>query len=161
MMTADGRGGLDTLRVSVGSNTYVVDNVTQLDITRNDAGVDTVRACTSCSLGPQQENLALLGTKDLAGTGDSLANRLIGNNGANILNGAAGDDFLDGDDGHVTLHGGSGNDTYYVDNGDETDPKVSHPGYDRLLAKYGYVFCPRGNCTVCRLQTPVTIVRGL
>ena len=108
-----------------------------------------------------QENLALLGTKDLAGTGNSLANRLIGNNGANILNGAAGDDFLDGDDGHDKLRGGSGNDTYYVDNGDEIAPKASHPGYDRLLAKYSYVFCLGKNCTVCRLQTPITIVRGL
>src|SRR5205085_1550491 len=46
-------------------------------------------------------------SKSIKGTGNELANMLIGNSGANALDGGAGAD---------TMSGGAGNDTYIVDN---------------------------------------------
>jgi tricorn protease-like protein len=91
----------------------------------DDKGVDTVHSSLSYTLPAAVENLTLTGTGDLNGTGNSLANLLIGNHGANNLTGGAGndtlgggtgDDTLDGGAGADSLAGGTGNDTYLVDN---------------------------------------------
>ncbi|MFG1379929.1 calcium-binding protein, partial [Xanthobacter autotrophicus ATCC 700551] len=56
------------------------------------------------------ENLTLTGTSAINGTGNALANVLVGNEGANTLAGNDGDDTLRGNGGNDTLVGGSGTD---------------------------------------------------
>jgi Ca2+-binding RTX toxin-like protein len=78
------------------------------------AGIDTVRAALSYTLGANTENLTLLGSAAINGTGNGLANTITGNGAANILNGGLGNDTLDGGLGADTLIGGAGNDTYVI-----------------------------------------------
>lgn len=73
-------------------------------------GTDTVRSSVSYTLAVNEENLVQLGTNNLNGAGNALANQLIGNTGNNRLNGKAGADTLSGLDGIDTLIGGDGND---------------------------------------------------
>ena len=54
--------------------------------------------------------LSLIGTANLNGTGNALANRLDGNAGANTLNGGDGNDQLYGYAGNDTMLGGGGAD---------------------------------------------------
>ena len=58
---------------------------------------------------------APVGSANLTGTGNALANTLIGNTGNNVLDGGAGNDVLIGGLGADTLIGGAGNDGYQVD----------------------------------------------
>lgn len=58
------------------------------------------------------ENLTLSGTAIINGTGNGLANVLIGNNTSNQLTGGAGNDTLDGKLGTNKLIGGLGNDFF-------------------------------------------------
>jgi Ca2+-binding RTX toxin-like protein len=76
------------------------------------AGTDTVNSTATFTLGANVENLTLTGSADINGTGNGLANVIIGNTGANVLSGAAGNDTLDGGLGNDTLSGGTGNDMF-------------------------------------------------
>ncbi|KQT10531.1 hypothetical protein ASG40_20115 [Methylobacterium sp. Leaf399] len=89
----NGLVGADTMSGGAGSDTYYVDNVSDRAIEATGAGTDLVYAAVSYSLaGSDLENLTLTGTGNLNGTGNSLANVIIGNDGANILTGGAGAD---------------------------------------------------------------------
>lgn len=66
-------------------------------------GYDVVNAAITYVLADNVEELNLLGTQALAGTGNAQDNRITGNAAANVLHGMAGND---------TLAGGAGNDTY-------------------------------------------------
>ncbi|WP_304608561.1 calcium-binding protein [Inquilinus sp. Marseille-Q2685] len=120
----DGGAGADTMIGYVGNDTYVVDNagdVVDESLTGSN-GVDMVRSTIGFSLASTTavrgavENLALLGSANLSGTGNSLGNLLAGNGGANTLSGLAGNDILRGEAGADTLIGGAGIDTasYYT-----------------------------------------------
>ena len=105
----DGGLGNDQMNGGTGSDQYVVDSA--LDIVFEsegyDSGNDTVSASINYVLAANVENLVLVGTSGLSGTGNVLANVLTGNAVANVLDGAAGID---------TLIGSLGDDTYVVDN---------------------------------------------
>ncbi len=73
-------------------------------------GADSVEAAISYTLPVNVENLTLLGTADIDGIGNGLANVLAGNVGANHLFGGAGDDALFGAPGNDLLDGGDGAD---------------------------------------------------
>ncbi len=90
-----------------GDDTYVVDNAGDVVTEGANQGTDTVEAWLDWTLGANLEQLRLMGTADLAGTGNALNNALFGNAGNNVLNGGAGAD---------TMTGGLGDDTYIVDN---------------------------------------------
>ncbi|OWJ61998.1 calcium-binding protein [Inquilinus limosus] len=114
----DGGAGADTMIGFKGNDTYVVDNtgdVVDESFTGSD-GVDTVRSSISFSLANTTavhgavEALTLLGAANLSGTGNALANQLLGNSGANALSGLAGNDVLQGGAGADRLDGGDGND---------------------------------------------------
>ncbi len=108
----NGGSGVDTLVGSTGSDTYVVDSTSDVI---QETGVDTsdsVRSWVDWTLGDNLENLVLLGTKNLNGSGNSLNNTLTGNGGNNTLSSSDGNDLLDGASGNDTLTGGSGADTF-------------------------------------------------
>ena len=73
---------------------------------------DIIFSTITLTLGANVENLALTGAANLDGTGNGLANFLLGNRGDNVLMGLAGDDGLDGGLGNDTLVGGAGADIF-------------------------------------------------
>ncbi|MBH0181393.1 MAG: hypothetical protein HP490_06890 [Nitrospira sp.] len=98
--TLDGGLGIDTLMGGSGNDAYVVDALGDVVTEQSSQGTDTVQSSTTYILGPNVENLTLVGTSAINGTGNSLANMLTGNSAANVLS------------------GGTGNDTYIVGAGD-------------------------------------------
>jgi len=125
----DGGLGADTLQGGTDDDTYVVDNSGDVVTEAIAAGNDTVRASVSHALAANVENLVLTGSGDLNGTGNALANSLIGTAGNNVLDGGAGAD---------TLQGGAGNDTYVVDNAGDAVVEQADEGVDTVLASVSH-----------------------
>ncbi|MCU0074582.1 calcium-binding protein, partial [Pseudomonas koreensis] len=98
--------GADGMAGGMGNDTYYVDNVGDFIVEGVNAGVDTVMASITYTLGANLENLTLTGTDNIKAFGNDGNNVLIGNDGNNTLVGGAGLD---------TLIGGLGNDIYNVD----------------------------------------------
>ena len=119
----DGGAGVDTMTGGAGDDIYIVDAAGEQVLEALNEGIDTIRSSVSLSLSSNVENLVLLGTADLAGTGNSIANTLTGNAGANRLEGGAGVD---------TLIGGAGNDTYVVDTATDTITELASGGTDSV-----------------------------
>ena len=95
----------------VGDDIYIVDNAGDMVSEHAGEGIDGVRKRGRLHAGADVEKLILTGSGDVDGTGNVLANILIGNVGNNRLDGGVGAD---------TMSGGLGGDTYVVDNfGDE------------------------------------------
>ena len=102
--------GADLLMGGLGNDTYIVDNIRD-SVTENlNEGNDLVQSTVNTTLTNNVENLILLGTANLYGTGNNLDNTLTGNSGANLLKGVNGNDTLLGGGGNDTLIGGLGND---------------------------------------------------
>ena len=80
-------------------------------------GTDTVESTITYTLAANFENLTLLGTNAINGTGNGAANVLVGNAGVNALT------------------GGAGNDTYYVSTGDTI---TDSSGTDTVYADITY-----------------------
>lgn len=93
-------------------------------------GTDLVRSLATFNLatnGANVENLTLIGSDHVSGTGNSLNNVLTGNIGNNSLIGGAGNDTLNGAEGSDTLIGGAGND-YYILNSETDDTTIELAG---------------------------------
>ncbi|MBK6659973.1 MAG: hypothetical protein IPG43_18300 [Proteobacteria bacterium] len=119
----DGRAGNDTLKGGEGDDTFYVDAHGDSVVEGVDEGHDTVRTALDGYVLPANvEDLELSGVRNLAATGNELANHISGNAGANHLAGGDGDDTLDGGAGADLMQGGPGNDVYFVDHaGDVID----------------------------------------
>lgn len=114
----DGGSGADTLIGGEGLDIYVVD--TTLDVIHesyvpyfeNDPRPrDQVQSHVSWILRDHLEDLKLLGSGTINGTGNKLSNTIIGNARNNILTGEGGADTLEGGLGNDLIEGGAGNDT--------------------------------------------------
>ena len=137
--TLNGRAGADTLIGHIGNDTYVVDDVADIEIENAGEGTDTVHSTVSYTLGANLENLTLLGTVAINGTGNELNNLLTGNAAANILSGGAGNDTLNGAAGADALVGGAGDDTYTVDNVGDTIVELADDGLDSVNSTASYM----------------------
>ncbi|MDO9103421.1 MAG: DUF2974 domain-containing protein [Methylovulum sp.] len=92
----DGGIGDDIMIGLNGDDTYIVDSAGDVVTENRNEGTDTVKSSVGYVLGDNLENLVLLGTAALSGTGNGLNNSLSGNSGANTLDGGDGADTLDG-----------------------------------------------------------------
>ena len=141
----DGGRGADRMEGGRGDDVYIVDNGADKVIERASEGTDTVHSTIDYSLPTNVERLTLLGSADIKGTGNALANVLRGNGGDNVLSGREGDDdllggsgndVLSGDAGNDDLLGGSGNDVLSGDAGN--DDLSGGAGNDVLLPGHGH-----------------------
>jgi serralysin len=100
----EGEAGVDTYNGGAGNDTYVLGAETGESIA-DSSGTDTITSTISRSLAgyPAVENLMLLGSGAINGTGNALANVITGNGAANRLDGGIGID---------TLTGGAGPDSF-------------------------------------------------
>lgn len=144
----NGSTGVDRLVGGEGDDLYIVD--TALDVVVEQAGVNTgydrVRASGTYTLSDNVEYLQLMGTNSINGTGNGLANELIGNDGNNILEGRDGADIIRGGGGSDQLNGGAdadelagggGNDTYMID-AEDTLMEVANEGTDTVIASFSH-----------------------
>jgi len=98
-MAIDGRAGNDTMAGGLGNDTYFVDSTGDKVIENPGQGVDAIRASVTYSLQANVKNLTLTGISAINGSGNALANSLVGNSANNTLAGLGGADALDGGDG--------------------------------------------------------------
>src|SRR5206468_1455679 len=117
--------GVDTLTGGTGNDTYVVNSTSDVIVENASEGTDTVQSSVSWTLGANIETLALTGSSNLNGTGNSAVNVLTGNSGNNTLDGGAAAD---------TLIGSTGNDTYVVDNSGDVVTENASEGTDTVLS---------------------------
>jgi Ca2+-binding RTX toxin-like protein len=107
--TLDGGVGNDQLIGGAGDDLIIPG--TGSNVIDGGAGIDTVQSSSSYAINGTVENLVLIGSTNINGTGNSLANTITGNAGANILKGVQGNDTLNGLAGADKLNGGGGMDT--------------------------------------------------
>jgi len=136
--TLDGGVGADTLVGGIGNDLYIVDNTLDVLVENGGEGIDSVRANASYILANYFENLTLVGSDSINGTGNDFANTILGNNANNILTGLGGNDTLDGGIGADTLSGGIGDDTYFVDNSGDVIVENLNGGIDTVNASINY-----------------------
>lgn len=120
--------GTDTMTGGAGNDRYVVDAAPDSVIEAAAGGTDTVLAYAGYTLAANVENLILKGGAR-SGTGNALANILIGTIGADTLDGAAGAD---------SMVGGAGNDSYYVDNAADRAMELAGGGSDTVFSSVSY-----------------------
>ena len=96
----DGGAGTDTMIGGFGNDTYIVDNPGDVVVENANEGSDTAQSSVTYTLAANVENLVLIGTGSIDGTGNTQGNVLTGNSANNTLDGGAGAD---------TLLGGTGN----------------------------------------------------
>jgi len=130
----------DVMMGGAGNDLYFVDNVD--DATIEDAGEgdnDQVMSTISWTLDDNVEMLQLTGGSNpmdgnLSGTGNALANTLVGNGFDNTLDGKGGADLM---------FGGFGNDTYIVNNaGDQVIEAGAAEGFDTVLSSVSRTLGP-------------------
>ena len=122
-----GGTGSDTLIGGAGNDTYVTSGSDVITENAN-GGVDTIESSATYTLGGNVENLTLIGTTSLDGTGNTLNNVMTGNSGNNVLSGGTGAD---------TLVGGAGNDTYVTD-GSDTITEAANAGTDTVQSSVAH-----------------------
>ncbi|WP_071189238.1 bluetail domain-containing putative surface protein [Trichormus sp. NMC-1] len=110
----NGGAGVDTLIGGLGNDTYIVDSTTDTITENAGQGTDTIQSSVTFSIATLTniENLTLVGTAAINGTGNAGNNVITGNAANNILNGGAGNDLLTGGTGKDTLTGGLGIDRF-------------------------------------------------
>lgn len=143
----DGGTGNDSMVGGLGDDHYYVDSASDSVIEASAGGNDTVSSSISYTLGAEVENLTLIGSAAINGTGNLLANVIQGNAGANSLYGGDGNDTIFGGEGNDTLTGGlgddfmvggRGNDSYVLDSAGDIVVEAADEGTDTVSAAFSY-----------------------
>ncbi|ESQ74096.1 tail fiber protein [Asticcacaulis sp. AC402] len=116
----DGAANNDTMNGGMGDDTYVISNVGDVINENASEGTDTVESAITFTLSDVLENLTLIGTADINGTGN------------------AGNDILTGNTGINTLTGKAGNDTYNVQNTGDNVVEAANEGTDLINSTVTY-----------------------
>ncbi|HKX58842.1 MAG TPA: hypothetical protein VJN00_05690 [Steroidobacteraceae bacterium] len=125
----NGKGGADTMMGLGGNDTYFVAQPDDEVLEAVGDGTDTVRSSISFQIPQDVENLTLLGSAAIDGTGNGLDNRLTGNSADNVLSGRAGADRMFGLD---------GDDTYVVDDAGDDVNEATNDGLDTVRSSVSY-----------------------
>ena len=143
----EGGSGIDRMTGGAGDDVYLVEEELDVVAELEDEGFDTVFSLVSYELDENVEDLWLVGTDPIDGTGNGLDNLIFGNDSNNALSGGGGDDLLDGGDGFDLLDGGAGadtmaggarNDVYVVDDGGDVVIEDPDGGADRVYVSARY-----------------------
>ncbi|MDB5364917.1 MAG: heme peroxidase [Rhodospirillales bacterium] len=118
--TLDGGTGNDKMLGGAGNDTYFVDSALDVVTETAGGGTDTVNSSITYTLGANLENLTLLGSAAIDGTGNTLDNTLTGNSGINKLT------------------GGAGNDTYFVQNTGDMVIETAGQGTDLVNSSVSF-----------------------
>ncbi|WP_319412518.1 VWA domain-containing protein [uncultured Cohaesibacter sp.] len=133
-----GGAGADDMTGGAGNDIYYVDMGRDTVTEYARGGIDKINSHISFSLaedGANVEQLNLLGSANLNGTGNALANVISGNGGRNLLYGYGGNDKLYGNNGNDVLDGGNGNDI--LNGGGGNDVLNGGGGNDKLYGGAG------------------------
>ena len=135
----DGNGGDDTMAGGAGVDYYRVDDAGDMVIEAANQGTDYVFSTIDYQLADNAENLNLFGNA-ITGSGNGLANSILGNTKDNKLEGLAGNDSLRALGGDDTMTGGTGNDLYMVEDAGDDVVELLNEGKDtvQLAAVAGY-----------------------
>ena len=146
----DGGLGADAMSGGRGNDTYIVDNIGDTVMEGESGtlgGADLVKSSVSFELSANVENLTLTGTDDIDGTGNELANKLLGNASQNTLNGGLGKDALTGGagGGHLRLRYGAQRHQHRHDHGLLARGRPDRAGSRHILrtGRYGRPGCGR------------------
>jgi Ca2+-binding RTX toxin-like protein len=129
-----------------GSDVYWLDMPTTRISENPNEGTDSVLSFFDFRLGANFENLALQGTGDLRGIGNTERNLIVGNTGNNLLDGGRNND---------TMTGGDGDDIYHVRAPGDTVNENADEGIDTVRAFRSYLLAD--NVENLHLQTTVAI----
>jgi Ca2+-binding RTX toxin-like protein len=136
----NGGAGNDRMAGGKGDDIYLVDSAKDVIIESANQGFDTVLSAISHTLGANVERLLLEGDNaDINGTGNTLGNIIVGNDGKNRLDGGAGNDTIDGGGGNDTMLGGAGSDTMIWSPGGANDLMDGGTGIDTAVVNGGGV----------------------
>ena len=160
--TLNGGVGADSMDGKTGNDYYIVDNIN--DVAAEDSvtggGYDTVESRISgYTLSDGIEKLVLGASSTIiGGSGNILANLIVGNASNNQLFGQDGNDTMDGGFGADTMDGGSGNDYYIVDN--FYDLVVDYDGNDDTIESRIKSFTLQGGIENLKLGSGAVIGTG-
>ncbi|MGF6690165.1 Ca2+-binding RTX toxin-like protein [Metapseudomonas resinovorans] len=115
-----GGAGSDQMAGGAGDDLYGVDSVGDVVTETAGGGNDVVwTSLSTYTLPANVEFLRYSGTGPFTGTGNALANNIMGDVGNDVLSGGGGNDTLAGGAGNDGLHGGAGNDRMVGGAGDD------------------------------------------
>ncbi len=134
--TLNGGAGADMMVGGLDDDTYVVDSVGDFVAERPSEGLDLIQSSITATLPDNVENLTLMSTGSISGTGTAFDNVLIGNGAGNSLWGGAGNDTINGGAGIDTMYGETGDDILVVDNASDT--AIGGPGTDTVQSSINY-----------------------
>ena len=124
--------GVDTLvggTVSGSNDLFVVNNASDVVTVGSTHGTDTIESSVSYTASSNVADLELIGTGNIAGTGNSLAN---------VLTASSGSDTLTAGTGAATMNGGGGNDIFVVNSASDVVQNTYTTTNDTLESSVTY-----------------------